>query len=180
MSTGFHEEEALGESYDGRLVRRLLGYLRPYRPQVAVSLLLMLASAGLQLAAPTLTRLAIDRAIPAKDLGLARQLALLLAVALILEFVVEYAQTLLTARIGQKAMLDLRMTIFAKLQRLDVAFYDRNPVGRLMTRVTSDVEALNELFTSGVVQLLSDLKLGLPIAGAHLSNPEPVLSVRIR
>jgi ATP-binding cassette subfamily B protein len=161
VTKSFHEEEALGESYDGRLVRRLLGYLRPYRRPVAVSLLLMLTSAALQLAAPTLTRLAIDRAIPAKDLGLARQLALLLALSLILEFFAEYAQTLLTARIGQRAMLDLRLAIFAKLQRLDVAFYDRNPVGRLMTRVTSDVEALNELFTTGVVALLGDfLTLG--------------------
>jgi len=157
VSTAFHEEEALGESYDGRLVRRLLGYLRPYRRQVVVSLLLMLTSAALQLAAPTLTRLAIDRAIPTRDIGMARQLALLLLLALALEFVVEYAQTLLTARIGQQAMLDLRMTIFARLQRLDIAFYDRNPVGRLMTRVTSDVEALNELFTTGVVALLGDV-----------------------
>lgn len=84
MSGAFHEEDALGESYDGRLVRRLLGYLRPYRRQVAVSLLLMLTSAALQLAAPTLTRLALDRAIPARDFGLARQLALLLAVSLLL------------------------------------------------------------------------------------------------
>lgn len=157
MSNAFHEEETLGESYDGRLVRRLLGYLRPYRALVALSLLLMVASAALQLAAPSLTRLAIDRAIPARDIGMARQLALLLALALLLEFVTEYLQTVLTARIGQRAMLDLRLTIFAKLQRLDVAFYDRNPVGRLMTRVTSDVEALNELFTTGVIALLGDV-----------------------
>lgn len=157
MSELPHEEETLGRPYDATLVRRLLGYLRPYRGQVALSILLMIGSALLQLAGPTLTKLAIDRAIPTKDLALARGLAELFALALVLEFVVEYAQTLLTARIGQLAMLDLRMELFAKLQRLDVAFYDRNPVGRLMTRATSDVEALNELFTTGVVQLLSDL-----------------------
>ncbi len=165
MSAPFHEEEALGQSYDARLVRRLLAYLRPYRGAVAKSFGLMVVSAALQLAGPTLTRLAIDRAIPAHDAGLAQRLALLFALALVLEFVTDYAQTLLTARIGQSAMLDLRMAIFGKLQRLSVAFYDRNPVGRLMTRVTSDVEALNELFTTGVVQLVGDvLTLGAILA----------------
>lgn len=157
MTASLHEEEALGKSYDARLVRRLLGYLRPYRGLVAGSFLLMVTSAALQLAGPTLTKLAIDKAIPARDIALARQLALLFALSLFLEFFVEYVQTLLTARIGQSAMLDLRMQIFRKLQRLPAAFYDRNPTGRLMTRVTSDVEALNELFTTGVVQLIGDV-----------------------
>jgi ATP-binding cassette subfamily B multidrug efflux pump len=151
------DEEQLGRAYDAALVRRLVGFLRPYRARVALSLGLMACSALLQLAGPTLTKIAIDRAMPAKDAGLARTLALLFLGALLLEFVVDYAQTLLTSWIGQRAMLDLRMTLFAKLQRLDVTFYDRNPVGRLMTRVTSDIEALNELFTTGVVQLLGDL-----------------------
>ena len=164
MSDSLHEEEALGRPYDAALVRRLLGFLRPYRRAVALSILLMVASALLQLAGPTLTKIAIDRAMPAKDIGLARALALLFAVALLLEFFTDYAQTLLTARIGQRAMLDLRMALFAKLQRLDVAYYDRNPVGRLMTRVTSDVEALNELFTTGVVQLLGDVMTLLAIS----------------
>lgn len=157
MSAPFHEEETLGKSYDARLVRRLIGFLRPYRGAVALSFALMVVSALLQLASPTLTRFAIDRAIPRHDPGLARNLALLFGGALLLDFFAEYAQTLLTARIGQSAMLDLRMALFRKLQRLDVAFYDRNPVGRLMTRVTSDVEALNDLFTTGVVQLLGDV-----------------------
>ena len=157
MSGTQHEEEVLGRPYDAALVRRLLGFLRPYRRAVALSLLLMGGSALLQLAGPTLTKIAIDRAMPAKDLGLARTLAAVFALALFLEFVVDYTQTLLTSWIGQRAMLDLRMALFAKLQRLDVAYYDRNPIGRLMTRLTSDVEALNELFTTGVVQLLGDL-----------------------
>ncbi len=156
MSSPLHEEESLGRPYDAAIVRRLLRYLRPYRGAVAVALLLMALAALVQLAGPTLTQIAIDRAIPAKDLGLARTLALLFAASLVIQFVVEYAQVLLTARIGQQAMLDLRMELFAKLQRLDVTTYDRNPVGRLMTRVTSDVEALNELFTTGVVALLGD------------------------
>ena len=157
MTASPHDERALGRPVDARLVWRLIGFLRPYRGQVGLALMLLLASALLQLAGPTLTRRAIDRAIPAHD---ARQLGLLVglfAVALVLEFGVDYTQTILTSRIGQQAMLDLRMALFGKLQRLDVAYYDRNPVGRLMTRVTSDVEALNELFATGVVALLGDL-----------------------
>ncbi len=157
MTASLHEEEVLGKSYDARLVRRLVGYLKPYRATVAVSFALMAVSAALQLAGPTLTRLVIDRAIPRHDYGMARNLALLFGAALLLDFFAEYTQTILTALIGQRAMLDLRMAIFNKLQRLDVAFYDGNPVGRLMTRVTSDVEALNDLFTTGVVQLLGDV-----------------------
>ncbi|MFI5214468.1 MAG: ABC transporter ATP-binding protein [Gemmatimonadales bacterium] len=161
MSAPLHEEESLGRPYDAAIVRRLLRYLRPYRGSVVLALLLMAVAALVQLVGPTLTQIAIDRAIPAKDLGLARTLALLFAGSLVIQFVVEYAQALLTARIGQQAMLDLRMELFTKLQRLDVTTYDRNPVGRLMTRVTSDVEALNDLFTTGVVALLGDfLTLG--------------------
>ncbi len=156
MSRSFHEEDRLEPSYDAALVRRLLAFLRPYRAGVALALVLLLASAALQLTGPTTTRLAIDRAIPAHDRGLLGLLAAAFALALVLEFAVEYAQTMLTARIGQRAMQDLRMALFGKLQRLPIAFYDRNPVGRLMTRVTSDVEALNELFTTGVVALLGD------------------------
>ncbi len=101
--------------------------------------------------------IAIDRAIPARDVGMVRLLALAFLLANVAEFGLEYAQTVLTASIGQRVMVDLRLGIFAKVQRLGVAFYDRNPVGRLMTRVTSDVETLNELFTSGVVALFGDV-----------------------
>ena len=155
-SQSFHEEEALGRPYDSALVLRLLRYLGPYRRQVALALALLLASALLQLAGPFLTQQLIDRAIPARDVSLASGLALAFAGALVLEFGVEYAHLMVTARIGQRAMLDLRLEVFAKLQRLGVAFFDRTPVGRLITRVTSDVEALNELFTTGVVALLGD------------------------
>jgi len=157
VTAPFHEEEALGRPYDAALVRRLVGYLRPYRGAVVVSLLLLLASAVLQLAGPWVTRLVIDRAIPDRDVGFATLLGLAFAAALGLEFFVEYAHTLLTARIGQRAMLDLRLELFGKLQRLGIAYYDRTPLGRLITRVTSDVEALNELFTTGVVALLGDV-----------------------
>jgi len=157
VSASIHDEQELGRPLDAALVRRLLGYLRPYRPQVVFAVVLLLSSALLQLAGPTLTRVALDRAIPAQDGGLLAELAGLFLLALVLEFAADYGQTIVTARIGQRAMLDLRMAVFRKLQRLGVAFYDRNPVGRLMTRVTSDVEALNELFTTGVVALLGDV-----------------------
>jgi ATP-binding cassette subfamily B protein len=157
VSAPFHEEEALGRPYDAALMRRLLRYLRPYGRHVALAVLMLLAVAALQLASPYLTKVAIDRAIPARDVGLVRLLALAFLLANVAELGLEYAQTVLTASIGQRVMVDLRLGIFGKLQRLGVTFYDRNPVGRLMTRVTSDVETLNELFTSGVVALFGDV-----------------------
>jgi ATP-binding cassette subfamily B protein len=157
VSAPIHEEEALGRPYDAALMRRLLRYLGPYRPHVALAVLMLLAVAALQLASPYLTKVAIDRAIPARDIGLVRLLALAFLLANVAELALEYAQTVLTASIGQRVMVDLRLGIFAKLQRLGVTFYDRNPVGRLMTRVTTDVETLNELFTSGVVALFGDV-----------------------
>jgi ATP-binding cassette subfamily B protein len=156
VTTDLREEATLGRAMDGRVARRLLSFLRPYRGQVALAVLLLCVSAVLQLVGPYATQVAIDRAIPARDGGLLLRLALVFAGALVLEFGADYAQTLLTAWIGQRAMLDLRLALYRKLQRVPVAFHDRNPVGRLMTRVTSDVESLNELFTSGVVALLGD------------------------
>jgi ATP-binding cassette subfamily B protein len=151
------QDEALDKNYDARLLRRLLGYLRPYRGLTALAVLLLLAGAGLALVGPVLTQRALDVAIPARDTGLLATLAMLFLAALVLEFVVEYGQTLLTTYLGQRVMYDLRMQIFAHLQRLSISYFDRNPVGRLMTRVTSDVETLNELFSSGVVTVFGDV-----------------------
>jgi ATP-binding cassette subfamily B multidrug efflux pump len=151
------EEEPLNRSYDAGLLRRLLVYLRPYRVQVAAAVLLLLAGAVLTLLAPALTQRALDVAIPRHDLGLLGTLAAIFAAGLVLEFLAEYGQTLLTTHVGQRVMFDLRLQIFTHLQRLGIPFYDRNPVGRLMTRVTSDVETLNELFSSGVVTVFGDL-----------------------
>jgi ATP-binding cassette, subfamily B, multidrug efflux pump len=152
-----HEEEALGKAYDARLMRRLLAYLRPHRARVVLAIGLLLSAAALELVSPWLTKLALDRAIPQRDTELLTNLALILALTLGLSFVLEYAQTVVTTWLGQRVMYDLRREIFAHLQRLDLRFYDRNPVGRLMTRVTSDVEALNDLFSSGVVAVFGDL-----------------------
>ncbi len=151
------QDEALDKNYDARLLRRLLIYLRPYRGLTTLALLLLLAGAGLALVGPALTQRALDVAIPARDTGLLGTLAILFLAALVFEFVVEYGQTLLTTYLGQRVMYDLRMQIFGHLQRLSISYFDRNPVGRLMTRVTSDVETLNELFSSGVVTVFGDV-----------------------
>lgn len=143
--------------YDAALMRRLLAYLRPYRGLAAGAVLLLLATAGLTLVGPALTQRALDIAVPARDAGLLRTLALVFLGALVLEFLCDYAQAYLTAWMGQRVMADLRLQLFAHLQRLSVSYFDRNPVGRLMTRVTSDVETLNELFSSGVVTVFGDV-----------------------
>ena len=150
-------EDVLDKGYDAALLRRLLVYLRPYRALTAVAVFLLLAGAGLALVGPALTQRALDVAIPNHDTGLLGTLAALFLAALLIDFVVEYGQTMLTAYIGQRVMFDLRMQIFRHLQRLSITYFDRNPVGRLMTRVTSDVETLNELFSSGVVTVFGDV-----------------------
>ncbi len=151
------EEEALGKAYDARLMRRLLGYLRPYRGRVVLAVLMLIAASGLALVGPWLTKEAIDVAIPGRDFGHLRLLALVFFASLLLSGLLEYARTILTTWIGQNVMLDMRREIFAHLQRLSLSYFDRNPVGRLMTRLTSDVEVLNEMFTSGVVTIFGDI-----------------------
>lgn len=153
----FHEEDVLGKAYDGRLMRRLLVYLGPYRALLLGAIAILLAEAVIALAGPLFTREVIDVALPARDGGLVVRLALLLAGTLVLQFALEYAGTILTSLLGQRVMRDLRMQIFSHLQRLSIPFFDRTPVGRLITRVTSDVEALNELFTAGVIAGVGDL-----------------------
>lgn len=155
--TEYHEEDALGKAYDGRLMRRLLRYARPYSWLVASSLSLLAVEGVLQLVGPLLTQRVIDVALPARDVAAAGRMAALLAGALSFSFLASYGETLLTSLLGQRVMRDLRHELFAHLQRLPVAFFDRNPVGRLITRVTSDVESLNELFTAGVVSGMGDL-----------------------
>lgn len=155
--TPYHEEETLGRGYDAGLMRRLLAYARPHAGLVAGALALLMAEGVLQLAGPMLTQYVIDVAIPARDAAMAWRAALWMALALLLAFACSYGETILTALLGQRVMQQLRTDIFAHLQRLPVRFFDRNPVGRLVTRVTSDVESLNELFTAGVVAGLGDL-----------------------
>jgi ATP-binding cassette subfamily B protein len=152
-----HDDEILGKAYDSRLMRRLLGYLRPYLPQVLFAVATIVANSALQLAPPYLTKTVIDRYIPSGDLSGLTLIASLYLLTLVASFALEYAQTWTMQVTGQKVMFDLRMQVFSHLQKLDLRFYDRNPVGRLMTRVTTDVDVLNELFTSGVVSIFGDV-----------------------
>ena len=151
------DDDVLGKAYDGRLMRRLLTYLRPYRGQVALAVAAIIGHSALDLAPPYLTKIVIDRFIPVGDLGGLGTIAMLYLVALTASFLLEYLQTWTMQVIGQRIMFDLRMQLVAHLHRLDLRFYDRNPVGRLMTRITTDVDVLNELFTSGVVSVFGDV-----------------------
>jgi ATP-binding cassette subfamily B multidrug efflux pump len=152
-----HDEEVLGKAYDARLMRRLLGYLWPYRRHVAIALAAIIAHSLLQLVPPYLTKLVIDTYIPAGNLSGLGIVAGLYLLTLAMSFALEYLQTWTMQLTGQRIMFDVRMQVFSHLQRLDLRFYDRNPVGRLMTRVTTDVDVLNELFTSGVVAAFGDV-----------------------
>lgn len=163
-----YEEEVLGKAYDSRLMARLVRYLRPYALQVAGAVILLLLASLAAVIGPYLTMIALDEAIPSND---GRQLALLAIVYLtvtVLVFVFQYVQALVTTWLGQRVMYDLRTQVFRKLQELDLRFYDRNPVGRLMTRITSDVETLNELFSSGLVTVFGDLFMLFFIVAAML------------
>jgi len=165
------EEEALGRAYDHRLMRRLLGYLAPYRGDVVLALVVSIADALVQLAGPLLTMEAIDNGIRHRDLGHLDQVALLYLIVLLMGFGLGYLQTQLMQRVGQQVMRDLRIRLFAHLQRLPISYVERRPVGRLMTRVTNDVDVLNELFTSGLVSIVGDLfaLVGIVIAMTRLN-----------
>ena len=151
------DEELLGKAYDARLMRRLLGYLRPYTAHVVTAFFAIVAGSALQLVQPYLIKLAIDRYIAAGDLSGLNRMALAFLAILLGSFACEYVQTFAMQLTGQRIMFDLRMQIYRHLQRLDIQFYDRNPVGRLMTRVTTDVDVLNDLFTSGVITVFGDV-----------------------
>jgi ATP-binding cassette, subfamily B, multidrug efflux pump len=180
------EEEVLGKAYDSRLMARLLKYLRPYRWQVAIALVSIFLKSFADVLGPYLTKVAIDRYLaPAKGAssgvssglwswlsrrpitGIA-QIAAIYVGLLVFSFLLEFLQTYFMQWTGQKVMFDLRRQIFRHLQRLHVAFFDKNPVGRLVTRVTTDVDALNEMFTSGVVSIFEDLFVLLGILGVML------------
>lgn len=152
-----HEEDVIGKAYDARLMRRLSVYIRPYGWLVASALGCLMLDGLMQLVGPLMTQRVIDIALPAHDAGLVWQCAELFAGSLLVAFLCQYGETMLTSLLGQRVMRDLRRDIFGHVQRLPVVFFDRNPVGRLVTRVTSDVESLNDLFTSGVVAGLGDL-----------------------
>jgi ATP-binding cassette subfamily B protein len=186
----FHEEEVLGKAYDARLMRRLIGYVRPYRGMAAGAVALIIVSSLLELVGPLATAVALDLFIrprgeetrvsaasaqvaewmaaagvdPSPEVGIAAT-ALVYLGALVLAFGVAYLQGLVMLLMGQYIMRDLREQVFGRLQELPIGYYDRNPVGRLVTRVTNDVDALNELFTSGLVAISGDIVLLAGIVG---------------
>ena len=165
------EEEILGKAYDSRLMRRLLTYLGPYKWQVAIALVSIVIKAGLDVLGPFLTKTAVDKYLAHNSgtrsildpwlssramTGIAQIAALYLG-TLVFSFFCEFLQTYYMQWTGQKVMFDLRSQIFRHLQRMHIGFYDKNPVGRLVTRVTTDVDALNEMFTAGVVSIFEDV-----------------------
>lgn len=186
MSANFHEEEVLGKAYDSRLMKRLLGYLRPYKWQVTVALTAIVLKAGADVVGPYLTKVAVDKYLARTSAEAARslldpwlsaeplvgivQIAALYVLTLGFSFFLEFAQTYFMQWTGQKVMYDLRSQLFRHLQQMHIGFFDRNPVGRLVTRVTSDVDALNELFTAGVVAIFEDVFVltGIVVIMLHL------------
>ena len=157
MAVHFQEDEILGRAYDGRLMRRLLGYVRPYVPLVALSGGLLVVYSASHLSGPYLVRIAIDNHVaPGRLAGLGLLTLVYLAV-LAVGFLARYLQSYMMQTVGQRAMYDLRMELFAHLQRLAVRFYTQTPVGRLITRITNDIDALNEMITQGVVAVFGDL-----------------------
>jgi ATP-binding cassette subfamily B multidrug efflux pump len=184
------EEEVLGKAYDSRLMRRLLTYMRPYRLLVGVSLVFLLVQSALQVLGPLLTRIAIDRYLqpdlhrlptvmdrwlPADAWSGLTRIGLFYFAILAGNFVCEFVQMYTMQYTGQLAMFDLRKQLMEHLQRLDLAFYDRNPVGRLVTRVTTDVDVLNDLFASGLVTILGDV-LVLAFILAIMFDLSPLLA----
>ncbi len=159
-----NEEEALGKAYDSRLARRLAGYLRPYKWRVAAGITLLILSSLVELAGPLLTAMAVDHYIPEGNYSGLNMIAALYVAVLLANFGLSAGNTFIMQMLGQYVQYDLRREIFEQLQRIDVRYYDRNPVGRLITRLTSDVDALNELFTSGFVAIFGDVFTLLGIA----------------
>jgi len=177
------EEEVLGKAYDSRLMKRLLTYLKPYKWQTTIALAAIVAKAGADVLGPYLTKIAIDRylrKVPGVHspfdfflsdnplVGIAQVAALFMG-AILFSFLLEYLQTYFMQWTGQKVMFDLRSQIFRHLQRMHIGFYDKNPVGRLVTRVTTDVDALNEMFTAGVVSIFEDVFVLAGIVGIMLT-----------
>jgi len=172
--SNLHEEEALGKAYDSRLMRRLLRYMKPYKWHVALALVMVAIVTPLELAPPLIFRKAIDSYfVPALNHLLPEStawtgigwLSLIFLAVLTFDFLAQYIQIRIMQRVGQQTMYDMRREIFTHMQRLPMSYFDRNPVGRLVTRVTTDVDALNDLFAAGVVTMINDFFLLVVMAG---------------
>ncbi|MFO7169666.1 MAG: ABC transporter ATP-binding protein [Chloroflexota bacterium] len=157
MSAGFQDDEILGKAYDSKLVARLGSFVAPYWRSIALALLLMLIGAAVELTPPYLVRTAIDGPIAQRDVAGVLPIFGAYMAALLAAFGLRYGQTYIMNSVGQRVMVDLRIRIFSHIQRMSLSFFDRNPVGRLITRLTNDVDALNEFITQGTVALLGDM-----------------------
>jgi len=163
MQVSVQEDEVLGKAYDARLMRRILAYLRPYKGKVFLALIMIFATGTVELAGPYLTKLAIDTAIvPGKPEVLPGILAIFIS-ALAIAFVFRYAQNIVMQIIGQNVMYDIRHQIFSHLQHQSLSYFDRNPVGRLISRLTNDVDALNEFIGTSVVTVVGDVVILLGV-----------------
>lgn len=152
-----HNDEILGKAYDSKLMKRLLGYVKPYKKYVVLAIILNIVVAGLGPVRPYLTKIAIDESIANKDYDSLLTITLLLVASLIFQAVIQYFLTYFTQLMGQKIIYDLRVKVFAHVQKLALKFFDKTPVGRIVTRVTNDIESLNDLFSSGIVMVFSDI-----------------------
>ncbi|MFZ4622423.1 MAG: ABC transporter ATP-binding protein, partial [Bacteroidota bacterium] len=168
------DDEILGKAYDAQLMRRLVFYLRPYKWQVLLAIFFALAVSALEAVRPYFTKIAVDVNIANKDSEGLLQTTLLFLGLLIVRGVVQYYNAYLTQKIGQETIFDLRMELFRHLQKLSLKFYDKNPIGRLITRVTNDVEVLNEMFSSGIVMVFSDVFMIIGIVWFMFSMNVPL------
>ncbi len=157
MSDYKSEEEILGKAYDSKLMKRLLGYVKPYRHFVIFAILLNIVVAALGPIRPYLTKIAVDDYIANSDYNGLFIISLILFGSLIFQAIIQYFLTYFTQYLGQKTLFDLRTQIFNHIQKLALKFFDKTPIGRLVTRATNDVEALGELFSSGIVMVFSDV-----------------------
>lgn len=157
MSDFFQDDEVIGKAYDSRLMKRLLKYVKPYRGYIILAIFLNIVTAALEPIRPYLTKIAVDDYISVGDSTGLLKIIFLIILSLILQAIIEYAMTFATQYMGQRTLFDLRMEIFKHLQKLSLKFFDKSPVGRLVTRVTNDVESLSELFSSGIVMIFSDI-----------------------
>src|ERR1051326_6589452 len=160
------DEEILGKAYDSRLMRRLITYLRPYKKYVVIAFVLIIFDSALETAFPLLTKIAIDNYIARSNMPGLALVALAYAIFLLAKFGCEFLQSYTLSMTGQKIMYDMRMQVFRHLHTLSASFFDKNPVGRLITRVITDVDVLNELFSAGIVSIFGDIftLLGIMIA----------------
>jgi len=162
------EEEILGKAYDARLMKRLSKYLKPYRLHIALAIAILILASLADLAGPYITKIAIDRYIQTKNIGGLQGIIWILIAVMAVQFIFQYIEVYITQWVGQKTMYDMRMQVFSHIEHLGLSFFDKNPVGRLVTRTTSDVSALNELFTSGVVAIFGDIITLFGIIGMML------------